>query len=146
MMVNKNDTGSFLDHFADIEDPRRSGGNKKHLSCEILLITLCAILCGADSWRDLVEYGDLKLEFLRNFFPYEYGVPSKNTFYRFFAALKPEAFKECFLSWVSNLKLIDEEVIAIDGKTLRRSFDKENKKNPIHIVSAFASKTGLVLG
>lgn len=137
---------SFLDYFAEIEDPRTSGGNTKYKAHEILLITLGAILCGADSWRDLVEYGKLKLEFLRTFFPYEYGVPSKNTFYRFFAALKPGAFKECFLSWVNSLKLIDEEVIAIDGKTLRRSFDKKNEKSPIHMVSAFASKTGLVLG
>lgn len=146
MVTNKSEDGSFLDYFADIEDPRKPGGNTKYKACEILLVTLCAIVCGADSWRDLVEYGEFKLEFLKTFFPYEYGVPSKNTLYRFFAALKPGVFKECFLSWVKSFELLDEEVIAIDGKTLRRSFDKANEKNPVHIVSAFASKTGLVLG
>ena len=146
MELKDKQEASFLDYFAEIDDPRNPGGNTKYQACEILLITLCAILCGADSWRDLVEYGKLKLEFLKSFFPYEYGVPSKNTFYRFFAALKPGVFKECFISWVKSLKLIDEEVIAIDGKTLRRSHDKKNDKSPIHMVSAFASKTGIVLG
>jgi len=143
--IKKEEIG-FLDYFEEIEDPRKPGGNTRHMACEILLITLCAILCGADSWRDLVEYGHLKLEFLQKFFPYKYGVPSKNTFYRFFAALKPEVFKDCFLSWIRTLELVDEDVIAIDGKTIRRSFDKTNEKKPIHVVSAFASKSGLVLG
>ncbi len=75
----------FLDYFAEIDDPRMPGGNTKHQASEILLTTICAIVCGADSWGDLVEYGKLKLEILRSFFPYKYGVPSKNTFYRFFA-------------------------------------------------------------
>lgn len=141
----KKDLG-FLDHFAELEDPRTEGGNTKHHVNEILLVTLCGIVCGSESWRDLVEYGNLKLEFLKTIFPYKHGIASKNTFYRFFAALKPGAFRECFVSWVNSLKLMDEEVIAIDGKTLRRSFDKENKKSAIHMVSAFASRTGIVLG
>lgn len=136
---------SFLNYFEDIEDPR-IGDNVRYSASEILLLTLCAIIAGAESWRDLVEYGKIKLKFLRQYFPYKHGVPSKNTFYRFFAALKPQAFKTCFIAWVKSLKLVDEEIIAIDGKTLRRSFDKQNEQKAIHIVSAFASKTGIVLG
>ena len=88
----------------------------------------------------------LKLDFLRTFLPHGRGIPAKNTFYRFFAALKPGAFKECFISWVDSLKLLNKEVIAIDGRTLRRSFDKDNRNSAIHMVSVFASKTGIVLG
>lgn len=144
-MENVNIEESFLDYFEDIEDPR-SGDNIRYSVSEILLVTLCAIISGADSWRDLVEYGKIKLEFLRQYFPYKYGIPSKNTFYRFFAALKPRAFKECFLTWIKTLKLIEDEVIAIDGKTLRHSFDNKKGQSPIHMVSAFASKTGIILG
>ena len=111
---------SFLDYFEDIEDPR-VGANTRYSASEVLLVALCAIICGADSWRDLVDFGEIKIDFLRQYFPYKYGIPSKNTFYRFFATLKPGSFKECFLSWVSGLKLADNEIIAIDGKTLRHS-------------------------
>ena len=104
------------------------------------------MISGAESWRDLVEYGKVKSSFLKQYFPYKHGIPSKNTFYRFFAALKPESFKTCFISWVKSLKLVDNEVIAIDGKTLRHSFDKGKCQSAIHMVSAFAAKTGIVLG
>lgn len=116
-----NNQAKFLDYFEDIEDPRRISGNIRYSASEILLITLCAMIAGAESWRDLVDYGKLKLDFLKQYHPYKNGVPSKNTFYRFFAVLKPESFKEYFLAWVKSLKLMDEEIIAIDGKTLRRS-------------------------
>ncbi len=136
---------SFLNYFEDIEDPR-SGDNTRYSVSEILLVTLCAIIAGAESWRDLVDYGKIKLEFLRQYFPYAYGIPSKNTFYRFFAGLRPDSFKSCFISWVQSLKLVEDEIIAIDGKTLRRSHDKGKEQSAIHMVSAFASKTGIVLG
>ena len=136
---------TFLDYFEELEDPR-TGDNIRYPVHEILFVALCAIICGSDSWRDLVEFGKVKIDFLRQFFPYEHGIPSKNTFYRFFATLKPGSFKECFLAWVSVLKLVDNEIISIDGKTLRHSFDNANNKSAIHMVSAFASKTGIVLG
>jgi hypothetical protein len=143
---NINFEETFLKYFNEIDDSRRSYGNKKHFAAEILLLTLCAIISGVDSWWDFVEYGQSKLNFLRKFFPYESGLPSKNTFYRFFAALKPELFKACFNEWVKSLKLVDNEVIAIDGKTLRRSFDKTKEQKSIHMVSAFATNSGIVLG
>lgn len=136
---------TFLDYFNDIEDPR-IGKNKMYSANEILFVTICAIICGAESWRDTVDFGILKLEFLKLYLPFANGIPSKNTFCRFFAALKPESFKTCFVSWVKSLQILDKDVIAIDGKCVRRSFDKANEKSAIHMVSAFAAKSRLVLG
>ena len=127
---------TFLNYFNEIEDPRLNR-KKLYSSHEILLITICAIICGAESWRDLVIFGKAKLEFLRTYLPLSNGIPSKNTFCRFFAALKPDSFKECFIAWVQSLRLLDNDVIAIDGKTLRGSFDKANNKSAIHMVSAY---------
>lgn len=136
---------TFLDYFNDIEDPR-NGKNKMYSANEILFVSICAIICGAESWRDMVEFGVLKLEFLRQYLPFVNGIPSKNTFCRFFAALKPESFKTCFISWVKSLQILDNDIIAIDGKTIRHSFDSVNETSAIHMVSAFAAKSRLVLG
>lgn len=141
-MTKENKT--FLDYFDEIEDPR-SEKSLLYSVHEILLITICGLICGAESWRDFVTFGNEKLEFLREYLPFHYGVPSKNTFYRFFAALKPEQFKTCFLGWVNSLKLLNDEIIAIDGKRVCNSFDTANNKSAIHMVSAFAAKTKLVL-
>jgi len=136
---------TFLDYFNDIEDPR-NGKNKMYSANEILFVSICAIICGAESWRDMVEFGILKLEFLKQYLPFVNGIPSKNTFCRFFAALKPESFKTCFISWVRSLQILDNDIIAIDGKTIRHSFDSVNETSAIHMVSAFAAKSRLVLG
>jgi predicted transposase YbfD/YdcC len=134
----------FLDYFDEIEDPR-SDKSKLYTAHEILLITICGLICGAESWRDLVTFGLEKLEFLKEYLPFENGIPSKNTFCRFFASLKPGQFKACFVDWISSLPLLKNEVIAIDGKRLCNSFDRVNDKSAIHMVSAFAAKTKLVL-
>lgn len=136
---------TFLEYFDDLEDPRIDR-KKLYSAHEILLIAICSMTCGADGWRDMVLFGNSKLEFLRHYLPFLNGIPSKNTFCRFFGALKPESFKSCFISWVQSLQLVDNDVIAIDGKTVRHSFDKVNEKSAIHMVSAFASKARLVLG
>lgn len=107
---------------------------------------LCGTICGTQSWRDLVTFGEEKLEYLRRFLPFENGVPSKNTFSRVLSALCPDAFKACFISWVQSFQSALKEVIAIDGKCLRRSFDKASAQSAIHMVSAFATSTKLVLG
>ncbi len=119
--------------------------NKLYSTHEILLISICGLICGAESWRDLVTFGNEKLEFLREYLPYEVGVPCKNTFCRFFAALKLEEFKKCFTTWIESLPLLKNEVIAIDGKILCNSFDSINEKSAIHMVSAFATKTKIVM-
>ena len=146
--MRKKNPEIFLDYFDDIEDPR-SDRNKLYTINEILLVTICALICGADSWRDLVEFGEAKLDLLREYLPYKYGIPSKNTFCRFFASLNPKEFKGCFIKWVSELSLLKEgrqKIIAIDGKQLCNSFDKKDNKSAIHIVSAFATETRLILG
>ncbi len=112
---------------------------------EILFIVLCGSICGAGSWRDFVLFGQERLDFLQEHFPYSNGIPSKNTFARVFAALKPEEFRTCFIDWVQGLQKILEGVVAIDGKTLCNSHDNALGKSAIHMVSAFATDVRLVL-
>lgn len=139
------DTPSFIEHFSSLKDPRNQGQINYPLS-EILLIVLCGTICGAESWRDYVNFGKAKLSYLKKFSAFVHGIPSKNTFSRVFAALDPQSFKACFISWIQSLQSQLSGVIAIDGKTLKGSFDKANAQSAIHMVSAFASDVGLVLG
>lgn len=136
---------AFLYHFDNLEDPRIDRKKLYPLS-EILLIVLSGSVCGTQSWRDLVLFGTEKLDYLRRFLPYKHGVPSKNTFARVLSALDPIAFKSCVIAWIQSFQLALREVIAIDGKTLRKSFDKASEQSAIHMVSAFATSAKLVLG
>jgi predicted transposase YbfD/YdcC len=136
---------TVIEHFSNLKDPRIDR-KKLYPLMEILLIVLSGAICGADSWRDFVIFGKEKKEFFKQYFPYKNGIPSKNTFARVFAALCPASFKTCFIEWVQSLQEILHDVIAIDGKTLRRSFDKGSKQAAIHMVSAFATQAKLVLG
>ena len=133
---------TFLDFFSSIEDPRIERC-KLHPISEILLLTLAAIISGAEGWIDVERYGQLKLDFLRRFFPYKNGIPSDDTLRRFFRRIDPKVFKDCFVEWVKNLVSSKEQLISIDGKISRHSFDKDKKA--LHMVSAFASECGLVL-
>ena len=112
---------------------------------EILFVVLCGTICGAESWRDFVLFGKEKLIFLREHYPFANGVRSKNTFARVFAALDAESFKSCFIEWVSSLQNTLNDIIAIDGKTLCGSIDKQSNLLPIHMVSAFATNARLIL-
>lgn len=137
-------TEEFKGCFSRLKDTRVD--RKKLYSLEeILFIVLCGLICGAGSWRDLVLFGREKLDFLREYFPYSNGIPSKNTFARVFATLKPEEFRACFIDWVQGLQRMLEDVVAIDGKTLRNSHDKGLGQSAIHMVSAFATGARLVL-
>lgn len=136
---------AFLDHFSQIDDPRINRKKLYPLN-EILLVTLCGVICGAESWRDLEKFGNLKLDFLRKYLPYKNGIPSHDTFGRLYSLLDPKSFGDCFISWVEDLMDEIPKLISIDGKTLRRSFDKAGCKLPIHLVSAFASEARMVLG
>ncbi len=135
----------FLYHFDKLEDPRIDR-KKLYPLAEILLIVLCGSICGAQSWRDFVTFGEEKVDYLRRFLPFEHGVPSKNTFARVLSSLEPSLFKECFIEWIQSFQLAVREVIAIDGKTLRGSVDKATEQSAIHLVSAFATASKLVLG
>jgi predicted transposase YbfD/YdcC len=135
---------SFEGHFEQLKDPRVER-TKLYPLVEILFVTLCGSVCGAESWRDFVIFGKEKLEFLREYYAFTNGIPSKNTFARVFAVLDIEAFKKCFIEWVKSLQTVLNEVIAIDGKTLCNSVDKVSGTSAIHMVSAFATEARLVL-
>ena len=136
---------AFLYHFDALEDPRIDR-KKLYPLPEILLVVLCGSICGAQSWRDFVTFGEEKLDYLRRFFAFEHGIPCKNTFARVLSSLDPVLFKQCFIDWVQSFQLALREVIAIDGKQLRKSFDKATEQSAIHMVSAFATSSKLVLG
>jgi predicted transposase YbfD/YdcC len=135
----------FLDYFSNLEDPRI---NRKKLYPieEILLITLAGVICGCEGWTDLEEFGKTKLEFFRKYLQFENGVPSDDTYRRFYRAINPNQFKKCFIEWVKSFQEINSDVVAIDGKTLRHSYDRAKDKPAIHMISAFASNARIVLG
>lgn len=131
-------------YFNGLDDPRVDR-QKLHSLPDILFIAFCGAICGAESWRDFSDFGDSQIDFLRKYTPLENGIPSKNTFNRVISSLDPGQFKNCFSKWVSDFQCALGRVIAIDGKTLRRSFDKATGASAIHMVSAFASEARLVL-
>ncbi len=135
----------FLEHFSRLEDPRQRAKLVYPLD-EVLLLTLCAVLSGAENWVAIATFGRKKLAFLRRFLPFSGGTPSHDQLGIIFAALDGEQFQACFVDWTAKLRTVLEGVVAIDGKTLRRSFDRASGKGPIHMVSAFASAQHLVLG
>jgi predicted transposase YbfD/YdcC len=134
---------SLLDHFSCLQDPRQSWKTLYSLD-EILLLTLCATMAGADDFTEICEWGRHKLEFLRRFLPFKRGIPAHDTINDLFNALPAEAFRDCFVAWVNTLRRDDREFVSIDGKVSRRAHAKD--AGPLHIVSAWASKQRLVLG
>lgn len=137
---------SLPEHFADLPDPRVNR-TRRHLLNDILVITICAVICGADDWVSIELFGKSKEDWFRSFLRLPNGIPSHDTFGRVFAALNPTAFAQCFASWIRSVANVTEgEVVAVDGKTLRRSFDRAAGKSSIHMVSAWATKNRLVLG
>jgi len=131
--------------FAAVEDPRAKWG-KRHLLLDIITITLLAVICGADDWVEVVAFGHAKESWLRTFLRLPNGIPSHDTFGRVFAALDPQQFEKGFVRWVQGL--VEDrsgEVIALDGKTLRRSHDRGGGKGALHLVSAWATANRLVL-
>ena len=139
------DTNKLLTIFRQVDDPRRDLG-KEHDLTDILLIGIISVICGADSWNEMEQYGLEKEAFLRTFLKLDNGIPSHDTFNRVFSAIDPKQFEFCFINWVRELaKLNDKEVVAVDGKSLRGA-KSHGKKSPYHIVSAWASEQNLVLG
>jgi predicted transposase YbfD/YdcC len=135
----------FLDHFKRLPDPRQRGKITYPLG-EVLLLCLLAVLGGAETFVDIARFGEKKIDLLRRFRPFRDGTPSHDHLGDIFATLDAQAFQRCFVSWVAALTGVPAEVIAIDGKTLRRSYQKKGAKAPIHMVSAFAARQRLVLG
>ena len=135
----------FLAHFAALRDPRQSAKVLYPLS-EILLLLLCATISGADDFVEITLWGEERLDFLRRFEPYQRGIPSHDTLCDVIAAIDPETFKACFLAWVETLRSDTPDMIAIDGKTSRRSHARAKGRLPLHTVSAWATRQRLVLG
>jgi predicted transposase YbfD/YdcC len=135
---------NFLDSFEVIEDPRLER-NCWHSLSEILLVTFLAVICGAEGWQDVENYGKAKIDYLRQYLDYQNGIPSDDTIRRFFRAINPEHFQQIFCTWVNSIAhVVDAKVIAIDGKSSRRSYDGD--ESMLHMVSAFASAARIVLG
>jgi predicted transposase YbfD/YdcC len=132
--------------FRSLPDPRVER-TRHHLLVDIMAIAICAVVCGADGWTEVEDFGKIKKKWLKRFLALPHGIPSHDTFGRVFAALDPEAFQACFVRWVQRVAhLTTGQVIAIDGKTLRRSHDAAKNKDAIHLVSAWATANRLVLG
>ena len=136
---------SLLDHFSALEDPRQACKVLYPLP-EIMLVLLCATLATAEDFVEIKLRGESNLAFLRRFLPFKAGIPSHDTLNDVVDALDPELFKSCFASWIEGLRDDDPEIVAIDGKTSRRSHDKAKGVKPLHLVSAWASRQRLVLG
>jgi len=137
---------SIVKHFEGLSDPR-TGNAKAHIFLEILIIAICAVICGADGWSDVELFGKNKKVWLKTFLELPKGIPSHDTFGRVFAKIKPEEFQKRFIEWVQAIeKLTAGQVIAVDGKKLRRSHDREAGKAAIYMVSAWATQNQLVLG
>ncbi|MGE5138528.1 MAG: ISAs1 family transposase [Rudaea sp.] len=137
---------SITKHFAELPDPR-IGHAKRHLLLDILVIAICAILCGADSWVEIELWGRANRKWLETFLALPNGIPSHDTFGRVFARLDPKQFERCFLEWVRAVsKLTQRQVVAIDGKKLRRSHDRTCGQKAITMISAWATANQLVLG
>jgi predicted transposase YbfD/YdcC len=136
---------SLLDHFSALEDPRQTAKVLYPLP-EILLLLLCATLAGADDLAEIELWGGEHLAFLRRFLPCRHGVPSHDTLGAVLAALDPELFKACFTSWVEGLREAEPDLVAVDGKTSRRTHARSKGRGPLHLVSAWAARQRLVLG
>ncbi len=135
----------LIEAFEDLKDPRAS--NRRHLLVDIMVTAVCGAICGADEWIQVEEFVRAKYDWFKGFLALPNGVPSHDTYARVFAQLCPEAFRECFLKWVESAREISQgEVVSVDGKSLRRSYDKADEKAAIHMVSAWAGVNHLVLG
>lgn len=139
-------TPEVFTHFENLTDPRVDR-TKLHRLSDMVALTLCATICGADSWADVERFGKEKLDWLRTFLPLENGVPSHDTLGRVFALLDTNEFLACLTSWVNSLQLdLKGTGVAIDGKTLRRSFDAASGREALHLVNAWAGELRVSIG
>lgn len=144
--MEKKPSAALLEHFASLPDPRIAR-HRWHKLSDIVIIAVCAVLCGAESYPAIEDFGQEREEWLRQFLELPEGIPSHDTFNRVLRLLDPVEFQTCFLRWMQAVAEVTAgEVVAIDGKVLRRSFAKGTSKRAIHMVSAWASENGVVLG
>ena len=142
----KSQAASIIDCFAVLEDPRVER-TRHHTLLDIIAIAICATICGADSWVHMAMFGRSKEEWFKTFWELPGGIPSHDTFGDVFSRLDSEQFQSCFMDWTREVaRLAQGEVVAIDGKTVRRSHDRSRGKGAIHLVSAWASLNTMTLG
>lgn len=146
-MGTKGRAAGFLEHFSELGDPRQSWKVLYPLD-EVLLLVLCGVLSGADDFVEIAAWGRMQLRFLRRLRPFRHGVPSHDTLNDVFNLLDAERFQGCFMAWAEGLRepATGQEVIALDGKTSRRTGDRRRGREPLHLVSAWATHQRLVLG
>jgi predicted transposase YbfD/YdcC len=138
-------TGGFLRFFQDLPDPRAA--NCVHTLSDIFAIAICAVICGAEGWVDVELFALSKRAWLGTFLDLDRGIPSHDTFGRVFARLDPDAFERCFMNWMRSLKSADAKLVAIDGKSIRGSFEHAwDKSGMAHLVSAFVEQNRMVFG
>lgn len=144
--MSKTPVATIADHFADIDDPRVER-TREHTLNDIIVIAICAVICGANHWTEVELFGRAKKKWFQTFLELENGIPSHDTFGRVFASINPDQFQASFLNWMQSVsQLLPAEVVAIDGKVIRRSHDRGIGKGAIHMVSAWATANRLVLG
>jgi predicted transposase YbfD/YdcC len=137
---------TLVEHFSSITDPGIER-TKRHNLIDILAISICATICGADGWEEFELFGQAKLDWFKSFLELPNGIPSDDTFRRVIGRINPSQFRQCFLDWVRSVyELTQGQIVAIDGKQSRRSFDRAAGKTAINMVSAWASENQMVLG
>src|SRR6267378_4339118 len=135
---------SLLAHFEQLPDPRINR-TRDHALMDVLVIAVCALLCGGETFNDMEDFGEAKQDWFKTFLSLRNGIPSHDTFNRVFAALDPQAFLDCFLRWTQSLRqVVAQEIVALDGKALRRA--RSAKQSLKYVVSAWAESNQLVLG
>lgn len=136
---------SVTRYFADLPDPRSNHGKRYPLT-SLITIAICAVVCGAEDWVGVAAFGEAKQDWFKSFLDLPDDMPVHDTFSRVFARLDPDAFERCFQNWTAALAGVLSGVVSLDGKTLRRSFDKAGDKAALHMISAWAGEHGLVFG
>lgn len=136
----------LMEHISITPDYRQPWKVEHKLS-DILLLTICAVISGAEGWEDIEDFGNAHFDFLKQYGDFEYGIPVHDTIARVVACINPKKFHECFINWMRDCHSSDDgDIIAIDGKTLRHSYDKSRRRGAIHVISAFSTMNSLVLG
>ncbi|MEX5198173.1 ISAs1-like element ISEc1 family transposase, partial [Escherichia coli] len=136
----------LMEHISIIPDYRQAWKVEHKLS-DILLLTICAVISGAEGWEDIEDFGETHLDFLKQYGDFENGIPVHDTIARVVSCISPAKFHECFINWMRDCHSSDDkDVIAIDGKTLRHSYDKSRRRGAIHVISAFSTMHSLVIG